>query len=81
MMNRQTGRWIFALFFVAALASVSALVGVLAYLRLWNAEVIFWTNKPIESDAGKIAWILISIAVLLVASLLAVRACRRQSRN
>jgi heme/copper-type cytochrome/quinol oxidase subunit 2 len=72
---------IFALFFVAVLAFISTIVGVLAYLRLFNAEVIFWTNKPIESNEGKIAWILISIAVLIVSSIFAARAYRRQSRT
>jgi ABC-type enterochelin transport system permease subunit len=70
---------IFALFFVAVLAFISTIVGVLAYLGLFNAEVIFWTNKPIESNEGKIAWILISIAVLIVSSIFAARAYRRQS--
>jgi ABC-type enterochelin transport system permease subunit len=72
---------IFALFFVAVLAFISTIVGVLAYLGLFNAEVIFWTNKPIESNEGKIAWILISIAVLIVSSIFAARAYRRQSRT
>ena len=69
---------IFALFFMAVLAFISTIVGVLAYLGLFNAEVIFWTNKPIESNEGKIAWILISIAVLIVSSIFAARAYRRQ---
>ena len=69
----------FALFWVALLAFVSTVVGVLAYLGRFNAEVMFWTNKPIESDEGKIAWILVSTAVFIVSSTFAVRAYRRQS--
>jgi ABC-type enterochelin transport system permease subunit len=72
---------IFTLFFVAVLAFISTIVGVLAYLGLFNAEVIFWTNKPIESNEGKIAWILISIAILIVSSIIAARTYRRQSRT
>jgi hypothetical protein len=72
---------IFALFWVAMLAFVSTVVGVLAYLGHFNAEVIFWTSDPIESDEGKIAWILISMTVFFVSSVLAVRAYRRQSRT
>ena len=70
---------IFALFWVAMLAFISTVVGVLAYLGRFNAEVVFWTNKPIESNEGKIAWILISITVFIVSSIFAVRAYRRQS--
>jgi len=71
----------FSLFWIAVLAFFSTVVGVLAYLGLYNAEVIFWTNKPIESNEGKIAWILISLTVLIVSSVLTVSAYRRQSNS
>lgn len=72
--------WIFALFWVAMLAFVSTVVGVLAYFGSFNAEVMFWTKNPIESNEGKIAWIVISMTVFFVSLVLAVRAYRRQSR-
>lgn len=71
---------IFSLFWVAVLAFFSTVVGVLAYLGRYNAEVIFWTGNPIESNEGKIAWILISLTVLIITSALAV-ITYRQSNN
>ena len=70
---------IFALFWVAMLAFFSTVVGVLAYFGRFNAEVVFWTNKPIESNEGKIAWILVSITIFIVSLIFAVRTYRRQS--
>jgi hypothetical protein len=57
----------------------SLVIGVLALLNYANAEVIFWTQKPIESEAGKIAWIVISVACLILFLALAVREYRRKN--
>jgi hypothetical protein len=58
---------------------LSLVIGVLALLNYANAEVIFWTQKPIESEAGKIAWIVISVACLILFLALAVREYRRKN--
>ena len=72
---------IFTFLWVAILAFVSTVVGVFAYLGRYNAEILFWTSSPIESNEGKIAWILISMTVFLIFSALAVRTYWRQSRT
>ena len=64
------------LIWLAILAFCSAVVGVLALLDYANAEVIFWTNTPVESEAGKIAWIVISATCLILFLVLAVREYR-----
>ena len=64
---------------LAMLAFCSLVIGVLALLNYANAEVIFWTRKPIESEAGKIAWIVISTACLILFLALAVREYRRKN--
>jgi NADH:ubiquinone oxidoreductase subunit 5 (subunit L)/multisubunit Na+/H+ antiporter MnhA subunit len=64
---------LFMLVWLAMLAFCSVVIGVLALLNYANAEVIFWTQKPIESEAGKIVWIVISAACLILFLVLAVR--------
>lgn len=70
---------LFVLVWLAMLALCSLVIGVLALLNYSNAEVIFWTQKPIESEAGKIAWILISAACLIFVIVLAAREYRRKN--
>ena len=70
---------LFMLVWLAMLAFCSAVIGVLALLNYANAEVIFWAQKPIESEAGKIAWIVISVACLILFLVLAGRECRRKN--
>ncbi|MDH3857247.1 MAG: hypothetical protein OEV07_04585 [Gammaproteobacteria bacterium] len=70
---------LFMLVWLAILAFCSAVIGVLALLNYANAEVIFWTQKPIESEAGKIAWIIISVAFLTLFLVLAVREYQRKN--
>jgi hypothetical protein len=70
---------LFMLAWLAMLAFCSLVIGVLALLNYANAEVIFWTQKPIESEAGKIAWIVISTACLILFLALAVREYRRKN--
>ena len=52
---------LFMLVWFAMLAFCSVVIGVLALLNYANVEVIFWTQKPIESEVGKIgaslAWV------------------------
>ena len=67
------------LVWLAMLAFCSAVIGVLALLNYANAEVIFWTQKPIESELGKIAWIVISVTSLILFLVLAVREYRREN--
>ena len=66
---------------MAMLAFVSAVVGVFAFSGNFNAEVLFWTNTPIESKGGKIAWIMISITALIAFSALGLRAYRKQNHQ
>jgi len=56
----------------------SLIVGVLALLGYPNAEVIFWSGKAIESEAGKITWIVISAICLVIFSVLTVSRYRRR---
>ena len=61
------------LFFFAWLALLSfcfLVVGVLALVGYPHAEIIFWSRKTIESEAGKITWIVISAICLIIFSLL-----------
>jgi hypothetical protein len=61
------------LLWLTLLAFCSVVVGVLALLEYANAEVFFWTRSAIESEAGKIAWIVISATCLILFLLLFVR--------
>ncbi len=70
---------LFMLVWLAMLAFCSVVIGALTLLNYANAEVIFWTQKPIESEAGKIAWIVISGACLILFLVLAVREYQRKN--
>ena len=70
---------LFMLLWLALLAFCFVVVGVLALLEYGNAEVIFWTKTPIESEAGKITWIVISVTCLILFFVLAVREYRRKN--
>jgi len=64
-----------ALFFLICLSILTFLfmvVGVLALLGYWNAEVIFWTQTPIKSETGKFIWIIASGFSFVVFSTLSV---------
>jgi len=70
------------LFFFAWLAMLcffSLVVGVLALLDYPNAEIVFWSGSPIESEAGKITWIVLSALGLVIFSALTVSRCRRRN--
>jgi len=67
---------LFMFVWLAMLAFCSVVIGVLALLNYANAEVIFWTKTPIESQAGKIAWIVTSATCLTLFLVLAVREYR-----
>ena len=54
----------FMLVWLALLAFCSVVMGVLALLGYANAEVIFWSRNAIESETGKIAWIVVSTDVV-----------------
>jgi len=66
------------LIWLALLAFSSVIVGVLALLGYANAEVLFWTRSPIETETGKIAWIVVSATCLILFLILAVREYRRK---
>ena len=51
---------------LAMLCLLSLVVGVLALLGYPNAEILTWSGSTIESDAGKITWIVISAALLVI---------------
>ena len=67
------------LVWLAMLSFCSVVIGLMALLNYANAEVIIWTNTPIESEAGKIAWIVISATCLILFLVLAVREYRRKN--
>ena len=70
---------LFMLVWLAMLSFCSVVIGLMALLNYANAEVIFWTKTPIESEAGKIAWIVISATCLILFLVLAVREYRRKN--
>jgi len=70
----------FFLICMAFLAFLFTIVGVLALLDYPNAEVIFWTKRPIESDAGKLVWVAASGIAFLVFSVLSVKRYRKGRR-
>jgi cytochrome c oxidase assembly factor CtaG len=70
---------LFMLVWLAMLSFCSVAIGLMALLNYANAEVIFWTKNPIESEAGKIAWIVISTTCLILFLVLAVREYRRNN--
>jgi len=64
---------------MAMLCFFSFVVGVLALLDYPNAEIVFWSGSPIESEAGKITWIAISAMGLVLFSALTVSHYRRRN--
>ncbi len=68
---------VFMLAWLALLAFCSSVIGVLALLGYGNAEVRFWTRSAIQSEAGKMAWIVVSTILLVVFLAWAVREYRR----
>lgn len=71
--QRPRSHKLFALICFALVSLLCTIVGVLALLGLFNAQVIFWTRSPVESEAGKIAWIVISASCLAIFLALAIR--------
>jgi hypothetical protein len=69
----------FMWFWFSLLALCSVIVGVLALMGRANAEVRFWTKSPIETVAGKVAWILGSATFLAVFLILAFRERRKEA--
>jgi len=63
---------LFFLIFLSILTFLFVVVGVLAVLGYWNAEVIFWTRTPIKSEMGKLIWTIVSGFGFIVFSTLAV---------
>jgi hypothetical protein len=70
---------LFLFAWLAMLCLFSLVVGVLALLGYPNAEIVFWSGSPIESDAGKITWIVISAMCLVIFSALTVSRYRRRN--
>ena len=69
----------FMLVWLAMLSFCSVVIGLMALLNYANAEVIIWTTTPIESEGGKIAWIVISATCLMLFLVLAVREYRKNN--
>ena len=57
---------LFFLFWMALLSLMSFVVGVLALLGVTNVEIFFWSKQPVESVAGKIVWVFVSLVCLIV---------------
>lgn len=64
--------------FLAVMAFLFAVAGVLALVGCCNAQVIFWNRAPIESETGKVIWIVVSATCSVWFSTLALRALRRR---
>lgn len=69
---------LFFLICLSVLAFLFAVVGALALLGYWNAEVTFWTRTAIRSETGKIIWIIVSVGCFVTFSTLAVVKYRRK---
>jgi hypothetical protein len=69
---------LFFLIFMSTLAFLFAVVGALALLGYWNAEVIFWTQIPIQSEMGKVIWIIVSASCFVIFTTFAVVKYRRK---
>ena len=50
---------------LAVMAFLFLVVGVMALMEVPNVHVYFWTKTPIQSRAGKVAWIVASTACLV----------------
>jgi hypothetical protein len=71
---------LFILIWISLLAFLFTVVGVLALLGYWNAEVIFWTRTPIKSETGKLVWIVMSGFGFVVFSVLSIVKYRKDQR-
>ena len=60
----------FSLFCISIVAFISTIVGLLSYIGYPNAEIYFWSRVPIESDEGKLAWVLGSIICFIISIVL-----------
>jgi hypothetical protein len=65
---------------MSLLAFLFAIVGVLALLGYWSAEVIIWTRTPITSETGKLVWIVMSGFGFVVFSILSIVKYRKNQR-
>ena len=71
---------LFAFYWIAFLAFLSIVVGVLTLMGVPNVEVIFW-NNAIETREGQIAWIIGSSAVLITLIVLIIKESKVQRTN
>jgi hypothetical protein len=70
---------LFLLAWLVMLCFFSLVVGVLALLGYPNAEILSWSGSVIESEVGKIIWIVISAMCLVIFLTLAVSRYRRMN--
>lgn len=68
---------LFFLYCMALMSFLFVVVGILDLVGVPSAQVGFWSGDPIESDAGKVAWIAISATCLATFLTLAARAHRK----
>ena len=68
---------LFFFLWAALMSLLFVVVGTLALLGMFDAEIAFWSRDPIESREGKIAWIAVSALSLVVFSALAAREYRK----
>ena len=68
---------LFLLILMSILTFLFTVIGILALMGYWNAEVVFWTRTPIKSDTGKLIWIIVSGIGFVIFSILSVVKCRK----
>lgn len=66
---------------LAAMTFLFTVVGILALAGCCDARVIFWNRAPVESQMGKVVWIVVSATCSVWFSTLALRACRRRDER
>jgi len=71
----------FFFFWMALVSMMSFVVGVLALLGVTNVEVFFWSKQPVESVAGKIAWVFVSLVCLIAFSMLLTKQRQKQKHE
>ncbi len=69
---------LFAFYWIAVLAVLSVVFGLLALVGVPNVEVIFWSSDPIVSSEGQIAWIIGWLVILIILIVLIIKESKKR---